>query len=187
MDVKITTELLYRGAFIFALLDAVFIPLLVWRVSNETFRRLKWPLIIAAAIVWFAIWFLVINTFWGTVYSYVFPAWMHTWLPWIALVIAGGVSFGIWTLSLRIHGKSVLAYCFLGGILGSLTHIWAVYRGIVTKPPMLQGASPLVAVVIAFFEYIFYWCTILLLAKIMDWMQARVINKSARHPSLISS
>jgi hypothetical protein len=36
---------------------------------------------------------------------------------------------------------------------------------------MLQGASPLAAVVIAFFEYMFYWCTILVLAKAVDWMQ----------------
>jgi hypothetical protein len=36
-----------------------------------------------------------------------------------------------------------------------LTHTWAVYRGVVDKPPMLQDASPVAAVVIAFFEYIF--------------------------------
>ena len=55
-DVKITTELLYKGAFMFALMDAVFIPLLVWRVKEETFHRLKWPLVIAAALTWYGIW-----------------------------------------------------------------------------------------------------------------------------------
>jgi uncharacterized membrane protein YcaP (DUF421 family) len=39
---------------------------------------------------------------------------------------------------------------------------------------MLQGASPLAAVAIAFFEYIFYWCTILALAKIMSWLQMKL-------------
>jgi len=71
----------------------------------------------------------------------------------------------------------VLTFCLLGGVLGSLTHIWAVTRGIVTKPPMLQGASPLGAVVFAFFEYIFYWCTILLLAKIMEWVRMKLNNR----------
>jgi hypothetical protein len=43
-DFKITTELLYQGALVFALLDAIYIPLLVWRVREKTFRRMKWPL-----------------------------------------------------------------------------------------------------------------------------------------------
>jgi hypothetical protein len=72
-DVKITTELLYKGALVFALLDAIYIPLLLWRVSTETFRRLKWSLVIAAALVWYVIWSWAIGNFWETVYSYVFP------------------------------------------------------------------------------------------------------------------
>ena len=41
-DIKITTELLYKGALVFALMDAVYISLLVWRINEESFRRLKW-------------------------------------------------------------------------------------------------------------------------------------------------
>jgi hypothetical protein len=175
-DFKITTDLLYKGALLFALMDAVYVPLLVWRVSEDSFRRMKWSLVIAAALVWWGIWAWAIGNFWETVYSYVFPAWAHTWVPWIAFVVAGAVELGLWSLSIRLKRNFVLTFCLLGGILGSLTHIWAVTRGIVTKPPMLQGASPLAAVVIAFFEYIFYWCTILVLAKIMDWMRIKLIN-----------
>jgi hypothetical protein len=80
-------------------------------------------------------------------------------------------------LSLRISGKPVLTYCLLSGVLGSLTHIWAVYRGIVSKPPMLQGASPLAAIVFAFFEYIFYWCTILILATVLLHLQLRLTHR----------
>jgi hypothetical protein len=50
-DIKITTDLLYKGA----LMDAVYIPLLVWCVNEETFRKLKWPLVVAAALVWMEI------------------------------------------------------------------------------------------------------------------------------------
>jgi len=43
----------------------------------------------------------------------------------------------------------------------------------VDKPPMLQGASPVAAVVIAIFEFTFYWCIILsvacLLWRIWQW------------------
>lgn len=172
-DIKITTELLYMGALGFALLDAVFVSLLVWRVKEETFRGLKWLLVVCAALVWFGIWSWAIGNFWETVYSYVFPAWAQTWVPWIALVVAGLVALGLWSLTIHIKRNVVLTFCLIGGIIGSLTHIWAVYRGIVTKPPMLQGASPLGAVVMAFFEYIFYWCVILTLATVMDWIGSR--------------
>lgn len=177
-DIKITTELLYKGTLIFALIDAVYIPILVWRVKEETFSRLKWPLVISAALVWFGIWSWAIGNFWETVYSYVFPAWAQIWVLRIAFIVAGVVAFVLWALSIRIKSKPVLIYCLLGGVLGSLTHIWAVYRGVVTKPPMLQGASPLGAVILAFFEYIFYWCVILTLALILDWLR----KKSKRRP-----
>jgi hypothetical protein len=172
-DIKITTELLYKGALVFALLDAACIPLLVRLVTEKTFRRLKWALVIAAALVWFGIWSWAIGNFWETVYSYVFPAWARTWVPWIALVGAGIIALLLWTLAIQTKAKAVPVYCLLGGALGSLTHLWAVQRGIVTTPPMLQGASPLGAIVIAFFEYIFYWCAILALAKVMDWMRTK--------------
>jgi hypothetical protein len=174
MDTQITTELLYTGALMFALIDAVYISLLVWRVSEDSFRRLKWALVISAALVWWGIWSWAIGNFWETVYVYVFPAFAKTWAPWIAFVSAGAVTLGLWALSMRIKGKSVLVFLLLGGALGSLTHIWAVYRGVVTKPPMLQGASPLGAVIFAFFEYILYWCVILTLAKIFDWVRTKL-------------
>lgn len=181
MDIKITTELLYRAALVFAFMDAIYVPLLAWRVNKETFRKLKGPLVIAAAFVWFGIWSWAIGNFWDAVYAHVFPAWSEPWVPWIAFVAAGLVVLGLWAVAIRVRWNPVLTYCLLGGMLGSLTHVWAVYRGIVTKPPMLQGASPLAAVVIAFFEYMFYWCTILLLAKWIAWFQTRFINHRDGH------
>ena len=172
-DLKITTAMLYQGALVFALMDAIYIPLLIWRVREETFRRLKWTLVIAAAFVWFGIWSWAIGNFWETVYSHVFPTWARSWTPWIAFVAAGGVAYLFWRVALRAKVKAVLIYCLLSGILGSLTHLWAVTRGTVTKPPMLQGASPLGAVTIAFFEYTFYWCVILTLAAVGNRILSR--------------
>lgn len=175
-DVKITTELLYKGALIFALMDAVYVPLLAWRIDEETFRNLKWSLAIAAAFVWYGIWRWAIGNYWQSVYAYLFPAWAQRWAPWIAFLLAGIVALGMWASALGLRWNAILSYCLLGGLIGSLTHIWAVYLGVVTKPPMLQGASPLGAVLLAFFEYVFYWCTILFLAKIMDWLRRRLIH-----------
>jgi hypothetical protein len=178
-DVKISTELLYKGALMFALIDAVYIPVLVRRVNEQTFRRLKWSLAIVSALVWFGIWSWAIGNYWETVYSYVFPAWAQMWVPWIALIAAEIVALALWALALRLKGNMVLAYCLFGGLIGSLTHIWAVRLGIVSKPPMLQGASSLAAVVIAFFEFMFYWCTILMMAAIIDWLQRMWRRKQA--------
>jgi hypothetical protein len=175
-DIKITTELLCQAALVFALMDAVFVTLLVWRVKANTFRQLRVPLTFFAALVWLGIWSWAIGNFWETVYIYVFPAWGQVWIPVIAFFIAGAVAVGLWTLAVRSRWNPVLVYCLLGGALGSLTHIWAVYRGVVTKPPMLQGASPLGAVFIAFFEFIFYWCVILTLAAGMNWIRAVVAH-----------
>ncbi len=176
-DPKITTDLLYRGALLFAIIDAVYVPLLVWRVSEESFRRLKWWLAIVAAFVWYGIWSWAIGNYWESVYSYIFPAWAQVWVPWIAFVIAGILVLGLWAAALHLKWNAVFSYCLLGGIVGSLGHVRAVYLGIVTKPPMLQGASPLAAVVIAFFEFMFYWCTILLIARLLDWAQMSLMHK----------
>lgn len=176
-DFKITTDLLYKGALVFALMDAVYIPLLLWRVNEDSFRKLKWALVISAAFVWWGIWSWAIGNFWKTVYSYVFPPWAQTWIPCIAFVVAGAFALCLWSLALRLKGNSVLIFFLWGGVLGGLTHIWAVYRGVVTKPPMLQGASPLGAVVLAFFEYIFYWCVILTMAIIYDRVRMKLKNK----------
>jgi hypothetical protein len=54
-----------------------------------------------------------------------------------------------------------------------VTHVWAVHLGIVDKPPMLQGASPVAAVVFAVFEFTLYWCIILSVAwslwRVWQW------------------
>lgn len=56
-----------------------------------------------------------------------------------------------------------------------ITHLWAVYRGIVDRPPMLQGADPVAAIVIAVFEFMFYWCIMLSVALLLrrGWESSR--------------
>ena len=178
-DIKITTGMLYQGALFFALIDAVYIPLLTWRVKREAFHRMKWFIVIAAAFTWFGIWSWAIGNFWEAFYFYVFPTWAQTWTPRIAFFSAGALALGLWALSIRLKWNVILIFCLTGGVIGILTHIWAVYRGAVSKSPMIQGASPLAAIVIAFFEYIFYWCVILTAAKLMDWVTLKLRTSSS--------
>jgi len=163
-DVKVTTRLLWMGALIFALIDAGFVPLLAWRIKRAGFRQLKWTLVITTAIFWGSLWKWVITNFWESVYHYVFPAWTYRLIPPFMCLLFATLALLFWWMALRLPGHVVTNFCFLGGLSGMITHIWAVFRGILDKPPMLQGSAPVAAVVIAIFEYVFYWCIILSVA-----------------------
>jgi hypothetical protein len=158
-DVMVTTEVLWKATLIFAPVDAVFLAVLAWRIDDRTFRSCKATLIVVTAIFWFSMWLVMTSgQFWDSVYSYVFPAWARWFIPPVYGLLFGGVAWLFWYLALRIPGRDVVNYCVLGGLWGALTHMWAIYRGILDKPPMLQGASPVAAVVFPIFEFILYWC-----------------------------
>ena len=173
--VKITTDVLWRGTLIFAVLDAVFVSVLAWRINRGTFRRIQWTLVITSAIFWSALWTWGLATFWDSIYRYVFPAWAHWLIPPIFGLLYAGISLLMRCLAVRLRGNAVVNFCLLGGLWGLLTHVLAVSIGIVSKPPALQGAAPAAAVIFAIFEFIFYWCVILSLAVLLDhaWRKMR--------------
>ena len=173
---KITSEMLWLGAFIFAAIDAVFVPILAWRINPATFRRCKWALGVTTAIFWSALWTWVLVNFWDSVYRYVFPAWAHWLIPPIYGLLFAGISVLFWWLALRLGGNAALNFCLLGGLWGMVTHLLAVYLGIVDKPPVLQGAAPVAAVIIAIFEFMFYWCIILSVAVLLHHCWQRLRN-----------
>lgn len=173
-ELKITSVMLFQGALIFALLDAVCVPLLVWRVFPDAFRRLGWAVPPVAGAAWYGIWSWATGNFWESVYAYLFPPWGRTWVPFIAGLTAAGVGAALWALATRFPKRPVLIFCLAGGLLGVISHIWAVYRGVVTKPPILSGASPAGAVIIAFFEFTFYWSSILFLAALIERARAGI-------------
>jgi hypothetical protein len=181
-DFRITTDLLWLGAVIFAGIDLVFIPILVWRIKPGTFRRFKWTLVSVTAIYWSALWVWVLINFWDSVYQYVFPVWARWFIPPTYGLLFAGVSLLFWWLALRLHGNPVFSFCLLGGLWGMITHLLAVSLGIVTKPPVLQGAAPLAAIVIAIFEFMFYWCIILSVAAIIHYVwHLKKANQSNAH------
>ena len=177
---KITTDTLWLGTLIFAALDLVFIAILAWRIKPAAFRRFKWILVITAAIFWCALWTWGFANFWESVYRYVFPAWAHWFIPPAFGLLYAGICLLIWGLALRLHGRAVVNFCLLGGLWGMITHLLAVSIGIVSKPPPLQGAAPAAAVIIAIFEFMFYWCIILsLTALLFDcWQKWRTAWRS---------
>lgn len=167
LDTTITTEILLTGALLFAGMDAVFISLLVWRIRPALFRKLKCDILAATALFWTALWFTMVQVFWESVYRYVFPTWSRWYIPFFMALLTCLVSVLAWWLSRRMPGHPFLAFVIMAGLWGMLSHIHAVSLGIVSRPPMLQGASPVAAVIIAIFEFVFYWCIILLLAVLI--------------------
>jgi hypothetical protein len=174
----ITTEILWLGAVIFAGIDLVFIPGLIWWIKPATFRRIKWALVGVTAIYWCALWIWVLNNFWDPVYHYVFPNWAHWLIPPIYGLLFAGVGLLFWWLALRLRGNPVLNFCLMGGLWGMITHLLAVARGIISKPPVLQGAAPVAAVIIAIFEFMFYWCIILSVSTLVHhlWRKLRPVS-----------
>ena len=183
-DLKVTTEILWRGALIFALIDVVYVGVLVWRIKPAELRKLKWVIVGTTGVYWCIIWLLIGSIFfWEPVYHYVFPEWARWVIPPVYGVVFAAVGWLFWWLAFRLPGNPMINLCLLGGLWGMITHIWAIFRGILDKPPMLQGASPIATAVMPIFEFIFYWCIIIsaasLLQRAWDWSR-RLFNCRAR-------
>ncbi len=181
LDIKLTSEMLWQGALVFALIDLGFVPLLAWCIKPARFRQLKWALVGTTAVFWSSLWAWVLSWGWEPVYSYIFPGWIRPWLPPVQGLHFAVAALIFWWSALRFSNP-VLGFCLFGGLWGMVTHVWAVYWGIVDKPPMLQGASPVAAVVIAIFEFTAYWCIILsaawLLWRAWQW-STELIHKQS--------
>ena len=162
---KVTTEVLWRAAVIFALMDTVFVIVMAKKIKPHIFRELKLSLVISSGIYWAAVWMLMVSFFWAPVYKYVFPGWARWLIPPVYGLFFAGISLLFWWMSIRLPGHPTVNFCILGGIWGMITHMWGIHRGLLEKPPMLQGVSPVAASVMPIFEFIFYWCIILVLAS----------------------
>jgi hypothetical protein len=82
-------------------------------------------------------------------------------MGWVWGVAYTLVGWGMWWLAKRFK-KPVLVWAALGGLEGIVTHAWAIWvGGVVSKPPIIQGANPWVVLAFACFEKMFYWLIIL--------------------------
>lgn len=172
---RVTSEILWQGALIFAMIDALFVTMLVRQIKPQMFKQLRSFLMITSGIVWFVIWMLMSAFFWDPVYHYVFPAWARWIIPPVYGLLFALVALVLWWLSFRLPSQPVLNFCILGGLWGTVTHLWGITRGLIDKPPMLQGVSPTAVAVMPIFEFIFYWSLILTVSSLLyrRWNRAR--------------
>lgn len=180
-EIKVTTAVLLKGAFFFVLFDSVLITVLARLVRSEDLFRLKWKLVGFMGVFFFLLFgSLASIIFWDSVYSYVFPLWARWIIPPVYGLLFAAVGLFFWWLAFRLRTNAVVTFCLLGGVWGTATHLWAIYRGIMVKPPMLQGASPAAAVLIATFEFIFYWCVCLAIVSLGDYIRKQLSGKQIK-------
>ncbi len=176
-DIKVTTQVLWKGALIFALIDVVFVSILRRRVRFEVFHEFKWTLVIITGVFWCLLLGILMSwMFWEPVYHSVFPNWARWLIPPVYGLLFAALGLFFWWVAIRFQRDPVIIWCLLGGLWGLVTHTWAVYRGILDKPPMLQGASPIATVIMPIFEFIFYYCVILSLTALLRRIRLGISN-----------
>ncbi len=159
-ELKVTTEMLWQGALLFLLLDSAFVFLIHRRIHSPSSEDFKKTVAFTTAAVWFFIWTVMAIFFWDPVYRYVFPAWARWCIPPVYGIFFGFLGWLFWWVAEHLRLKPVFTFLLLGGLWGTISHIWAISRGILEGPPMLQGASPVPTVILPFFEFVFYGCII---------------------------
>jgi hypothetical protein len=173
-DIKVTTEILWKGTLFFALIDIVFVSVLAKFIKHGELHKMKWKLISVMAIYFFLLFGYVVSIqFWASVYSYVFPSWIRWIIPPLYGLLFSMAGLLFWWIASRSTRNQVIIFCLLGGLWGVITHIMAIQRGILDKPPMLIGASPFAALTVATFEFIFYWCICLTITRLIQYLVSK--------------
>jgi hypothetical protein len=176
-ELKVTSEILWRGALLFAIIDLVYVSIIIKIIKPSDLLKMKWTLVIVMALFFtFLFGFITSFLFWDSVYSYVFPTWARWIIPPFYGLLFSLAGLFFWRIASYSRTNQVIIFCLLGGLWGILTHILAIYRGILDKPPMLTGASPVAALTIAAFEFIFYWCICLTITRLI--LHIRIKDKN---------
>lgn len=158
--VSLTSELLWRATVIAVVIDAPLLLAIGKWVPLDLFRRLKWPLAAAAAVVYASLWGVFGSMyFWDSVYHAVFPAWSRWVLPWFYGLLFGALALLFWRVAVALPRWPAVWFALCGGMVSLVGHGVGVMRGLM-KVPMLSQASVVSALTFGVFEFIFYWCAI---------------------------
>ncbi len=160
MDASLTTELMWRAAWVTALIDAPLLVLVARGVRPKLFAGLRWELAGAAFGVFAVIWGAFGSVlYWDAVYRAIFPSWWRWLLPVIYGTLDGLLALLFWRASVAAPRWQALWFVLLGGLLSLVGHGIGASRGLFGVP-MLAQVSIVSALTFGVFEYIFYWCGI---------------------------
>ncbi len=167
-NLQVTSEVFWRSALLFAVVDVLLVSLLAWRGKPALFRELSWAVAGSSAIFWGMLGSVMVWGFWDSYYRYFFPD-SARWFGPLFAALFGAIGFALWWLACRLPGNSILNFSLLGACEGLLEHLWGIYGlGILQKVPMLQNASAPSVLVFSFFEYMLYWGIVLAIAALFQ-------------------
>ncbi len=173
---QVSPEQMWISVLFLTLLDVAFIWLLNRRIKPTRFRDLKWALVITSAVFWGAFALVLVQVFWDTYYQYFFPFWYRTGgILLYAPSLYAFFALAFHWLAGRLPGNPIVTFCLLSGIESLIEHLWGVYGLGILDIPLLQEVSLTSIVFLAIPEYIFYWCSVISLAMILQngwrWFQ----------------
>lgn len=169
-DLSISSGRFWLSAAVMAVVDVIFIAILVWMVKPSRFRELRWTLVGAAAVLWSSFAVFLVSAFWDSYYRYFYPGWFHSGgvLVFVPLVF-GSVAWAFHWLALRLPGNPIVTFSLLCGAESVLEHLWGIYGLRILEIPLLQGSSPASILAFCFPEYIFYWCVVISIAALVQY------------------
>jgi hypothetical protein len=150
-----------------AIIAVALVALLARKVKPDRFRRLTWKAFAGASMLfWGLLAAAAFWIFWETYYRYFYPRWMRWLVPLSALTYAA-IGLALRWLAARLPGNPVVNFCLLGGLESVPEHVWGIYGAKILEVPILQGITPVFALLFAVFEYVIYWSVVLILAVLL--------------------
>ncbi len=167
---RIPSEQFWLSAAVTAVVDAIFILILIWRIKPSRFRELRWTLVGTAAVLWSGFAVFLVSAFWDSYYRHFYPGWFHSGgvLVFVPLLF-GFLAWVFHWLALRLPGNPILTFSLLCGAESVLEHLGGICAFHILEIPLLQGASPASILAFCFPEYIFYWCIVIGLAALVQF------------------
>jgi hypothetical protein len=157
------------SAVVIAIVDVIFILLLIWRIKASHFHQLRWTLVGTAAIFWSIFAIFLVSVFWEPYYRYFYPSWFRSGGILVLVPLLYGVfALAFHWLALRVPGNPIVFFCLLSGTESMLEHLYGIYGLKILQVPLFQEVSPVSILAFAFPEYVFYWCIVISIAALVQ-------------------
>ena len=164
VSIKLTNQDVWLSTILFGVL-ALLLLIPLQRIFHRTlFNRSALVVVIASAIFWGVLAWILMSRFWDLYYVYFYPKWVRRLSP-LSIILYCIFGFGLHWLTSRLNTPSILTFALLGGLQGIAEHALAIYGlHILQKVPFLQGLSTFPVLIFSFFEYMLYWTMVAWLA-----------------------
>ncbi|NUM45197.1 MAG: hypothetical protein HUU38_10865 [Anaerolineales bacterium] len=163
LEFQATSEMYWWSAVITVLVDSVVAWLLIPRITQPLFLKLRNEIVLASVAFWGGLWGSVMASdfIWESCYQYVFSPAARWYWPLMEALLNGGVAWLFWWLALKISDRPVFNFLILGGLVSLPGHLWAMFARGIMDTPLLKNVSMESALTFGIFEFIFYWTLIL--------------------------